>query len=123
MRKFNKSGELDEVFDFLFFIGLAVVMFTFIFMVIDGSVEKAKEKSIASLSGFHREEARIANIQNFIREKDNTITELETKASHLNIFTIRECSDYLTKKDCYEDFMNVNVVGDCGWNEAESICT
>ena len=122
--KFHKKGQVDDLFDFLFFIAMALVLLLFLGVFIKDSQDTAKEKSLGRLSGFRFAEARLASLSTVARMEAN-VAKVEERRAQLDSLTKDDCADYLTKLDCREDFQNLKTIPPfhtCVWDESAGVC-
>lgn len=102
MNKINKTGMLDDVFDFLFFIFMLIVILFFFGPLLALVFNSAEQQSLSRLSAYQHDYSRITGLKLQIHGKYGDIDYTEKVVQHLQGKITLSCSDYKQKEDCLD---------------------
>lgn len=128
MRKFNKKGMMDDLFDFLFTVMILFFLFFFINGALNSSIKENQAKSLDSIAEIKRIDSALNNLRGQMQEVDldpDLIDEKIAQSKVLGGKTITDCPDYWTKEDCNQDVVGIKQRDTdfyCGWSEALQRC-
>ena len=129
MKRFNKRGMLDDLFDFLFTITAAFFLLIFLGTILNGGVSESNEQAITKVAELRHKESAINNLRIQIYQQDNffSIEEIDDQVAGSKVLAgrvITGCSDYITEVDCNADTMGIveNYPGtSCNWKEGKCV--
>lgn len=128
MIKFNKRGMMDDLFDFLFTIVMAVFFFTFLNYQLNAGIELSNANSLDKAADFQRQESAVNNLRRQIQHGEpvepDKVGELIAQSKVLGGRTITNCRDYWNKEDCNQDVVGLhkNSPDKCLWEEESRQC-
>ena len=68
MKIFDKRGMMDDLFDFLFTVFVAVLVFWFIHVLLVGSVAASQERSVQLVLDFHGLQKELVSQRDLLRQ-------------------------------------------------------
>jgi hypothetical protein len=127
MKRFNKRGMMDDLFDFLFTVTAAFFLLMFLGAILNGGVSESNDQAITKVVEFRQMESAVNNLRIQIYQQDNffTIEEIDNQIVNSKVLAgrvITSCYDYITEVECNSDVMAIyEQPGICSWSE--SICS
>ena len=130
MKRFNKRGMLDDLFDFLFTITTAFFLLIFLGAILNGGVNESNEQAVSRVAEFRQTESAVNNLRIQIYQQDNffTIEEIDDQVAGSKVLAgrvITSCPDYITKTECNGDAVSIytNIPGfSCDWYDDNGEC-